>query len=182
MGALDKALAFTLGYEGGWVNSASDAGGETFRGISRVFHGEWEGWLVIDAKRMSPSFPMNVNSDGPLAEMVTNFYEKEFWEAVHGDELPDALAMAVFDCAVHSGPGTAIRMLQSSLNILADGVIGQETIKAAHAGGEGLLVEYLTARAVFLDELMFSKPLQRVWNRNWCKRLFKLAAVVLAMP
>lgn len=180
MTGLEQALKFTLDYEGGYANNPADAGGETFRGISRRFHPEWEGWPTLDAMKTDSSFPSNATGSGPLYDMTTRFYETQFWDAVHGDELPVPLAMAVFDCAVHSGPGTAIRLLQSSLQIDADGVMGPVTVKAAHDSGQGGVVDYLTARAVYLDDIICNKPDQRVWTKNWCKRLFKLAAVVLA--
>lgn len=34
--------------EGGYVNDKDDAGGETYRGISRKYNPTWQGWNMID--------------------------------------------------------------------------------------------------------------------------------------
>ena len=35
--------------EGGYVNDKDDAGGETYRGISRKYNPTWQGWTMIDS-------------------------------------------------------------------------------------------------------------------------------------
>lgn len=37
--------------EGGYVNDKDDAGGETYRGISRKYNPTWQGWTMIDLIR-----------------------------------------------------------------------------------------------------------------------------------
>ena len=32
--------------EGGYVNDKDDAGGETYRGISRKYNPTWQGWIM----------------------------------------------------------------------------------------------------------------------------------------
>lgn len=50
-------------------------------------------------------------------------YKRDYWDAVGGDELPPALAAVVFDTAVNSGVGTALRLLSESSSLL--GFIGR---------------------------------------------------------
>lgn len=174
-----KALDFTLNYEGGWVNDPHDAGGETFRGISRRNWPSWAGWSRIDALKALPNFPATANGDNELEPLVEQFYQTEFWVKVHGDELPEKMAVAVFDFAVNSGTVTACRMLQVALGVQVDGVIGPRTVKAAYDGGEAAIVEFMARRAKFLHEIMDKDPGQAVWAMNWFRRIFKLANVVL---
>ena len=35
--------------EGGYVNDKDDAGGETYKGISRRYNPTWQGWTMIDS-------------------------------------------------------------------------------------------------------------------------------------
>jgi lysozyme family protein len=179
MPGLQMALKFTLDYEGGWVNNVNDKGGETFRGISRNHWPEWKGWVIIDEEKKKSRFPMCLMDSEPLIESMLEFYVSNFWDKIHGDELPVRMAIAVFDFAVNSGVGTAIRTMQSVLGVSTDGVIGPKTVKAAHDSGENGVIELLARRAKFLHEIMDRDPSQKVWCMNWFRRLFKLADLVL---
>lgn len=175
----DVAFDFTSGYEGGYVNDPNDMGGETFKGISRVSHSKWPGWEIVDRMKLMDGFPGCAERDHVLSGMVKAFYRIEFWDEVHGDELPWKMAVAVFDFAIHSSPKKATRYMQNVLGVVVDGIIGQKTVKAAHDQGEEAVVELLMARTEFLHKIMVAKPSQRVWARNWFRRMFKLANVVL---
>lgn len=174
-----NALDFTLKYEGGWVDDPHDLGGETFRGISRRNWPNWAGWARVDELKALPDFISRVNADNALEPLVEQFYYTEFWTKIHGDELPNKMAVAVFDFAVNSGSTTACRMLQVALGVGVDGVIGPKTVKAAHDGGEPAIIEFMARRAKFLYEIMDKDPGQAVWAMNWFRRMFKLANVVL---
>ena len=47
MAEFKKAYDKTMGHEGGYVHDPDDAGGETYKGISRRYHPGWEGWKVV---------------------------------------------------------------------------------------------------------------------------------------
>ena len=48
MANFNESFNITLGYEGGYSNDPDDAGGETYKGISRRYHPGWKGWALID--------------------------------------------------------------------------------------------------------------------------------------
>ena len=50
----DRALAFVLEREGGWVNNPNDKGGETYRGVARNYNLYWPGWNRIHRLSLSP--------------------------------------------------------------------------------------------------------------------------------
>ena len=154
------AIDFVLSYEGGLVENPLDPGGLTNWGIS---------------SRSYPSLDIrNLTRDD-----AASIYKKDYWDAVHGDELPGPLAVAVFDSAVNQGAGTAKRMLQIALNVDADGIIGPRTIKAAHDGGLDAVVRFLAERAVRYHETMRDVPGLNVFAHNWYFRLFSLARIVM---
>lgn len=158
--AWKTAIDFVLKYEGGLVDNPSDPGGLTNFGIS---------------SRSYPSIDIrNLTRDD--AEKI---YKRDYWDAVHGDELPEPLAVAVFDSAVNQGAGTAKRMLQISLGVTVDGVIGPRTVKAAHNGGLDAVVRFLAERAVRYHETMRDVPGLNVFAHNWYFRLFSLARIVM---
>ena len=154
------AIDFVLSYEGGLADNPSDPGGLTNWGIS------------------SRSYP-SLNIRNLSRESASEIYRRDFWENVHGDELPGPMAVAVFDSAVNQGAGTAKRMLQIALNVEADGIIGPRTIKAAHDGGLDAVVRFLAERAVRYHETMRDVPGLNVFAHNWYFRLFSLARIVM---
>jgi len=52
-GSFSPAYAIVKVNEGGYVNDPVDKGGETYAGIARNIFGSWEGWSIIDAKKIS---------------------------------------------------------------------------------------------------------------------------------
>lgn len=142
--SFDKALAYTIQYEGGYANDPNDYGGETFVGISRVYWPDWEGWAVIDSKKGDPNFPDVLYTDPAVIQSVKNFYKTNFWDILKGDQIDamdEEIAAEAFDAGVNMGTGRAARFLQEALNIFnrngssygeisVDGAIGPGTLGA----------------------------------------------------
>jgi lysozyme family protein len=181
----DIALDFTLRYEGGYAKNPLDRGGETFRGISRNHWPTWPGWLAVDRiMEQVPREHLNriLMADTDLTLLAIQFYRENFWDKISGDRLPGKYAIACFDFAVHSGNVTAVRIRQYVVGAHVDGWAGPQTVEACRAAGEPGLVDYFAARAKLLHDIMTRDESQRVWCRNWFRRLFKLADVVLDGP
>jgi hypothetical protein len=70
-------------------------------------------------------------------EGILYMYDKQYWDAVKGDLLPDGVDYVVFDGGVNSGPGRSIMWLQQALRPVytrrIDGVMGMGTITALKA-------------------------------------------------
>ena len=126
MNAFQLALSFVLEAEGIYSNDRQDAGGETFRGITKTFDADWSGWTAIDKAIEAGIDPSTL--DKQLAPCVDDFYHVQYWNAVHGDQLPWPVSLVVFDCAVNQGTGTAVRFLQECVDAHVDGIIGPETM------------------------------------------------------
>jgi len=152
----DKAIAFVLSYEGGYVNDPSDPGGETNFGIS---------------KRAYP----NVDIKAMTREMASEIYKQDYWNACRCGELPDSMAIAVFDCAVNQGVKTASRLLQIAVGTTVDGIIGPKTVLASFKGGQKAVVRYLLQRA---KSYMQIKNVV-TFGANWGERLVRLAEIVI---
>ena len=97
-------------------------------------------------------------------------YRRDYWNPIMGDELPDKLAIVVFDCAVNQGSGRAVRLLQILLNVAIDGNVGPKTVAAAKSSDDNLVWMYLLHRA----KLYMSTKTVAHWGANWGLRLVKL--------
>lgn len=152
-----KALDAVLHHEGGFVNHPSDPGGMTNLGCTKKVWEEWVG-RTVDENTMRALTPGDV---APL-------YKKKYWDAVKGDELPDGVDYIVFDTAINSGPGRAIKFLQGCVGADMDGALGPKTMAAVQAADPKKLVEdYALRRLSFLQDL----PTWGTFGKGWARRV-----------
>ena len=118
MNNFPDAYAVTMSHEGGYCHDPDDAGGETYKGISRVYNPSWGGWFCIDAHKTDDSFPKCLEFDELLQRDVKSFYKQKYFDVYRGDDMTQDLAMEMFDTSVNMGEGRAIKYLQISLNCL----------------------------------------------------------------
>ena len=152
----DKAIEHTLKEEGGFVNHPSDPGGMTNLGVTAKVWEEWVGHPV-DEKQMRALTPDDV---APL-------YKRKYWDACRADELVSGLDYAVFDCAVNSGVGRAIKLLQGCVGVVVDGGIGPTTMAAVkQAVPTSLIEDFCDARLNFLRALSTWPTFGKGWERR----------------
>ena len=152
MSDFDRAFDLLMESEGGYSNDKNDPGGETIFGISkRAYPQEDMLFLTLDRAK--------------------EIYRRDYWDAIRADDLPYPMNILIFDAAVNQGKKAAVRMLQEALKIKQDGVIGQQTIKAAVASPDSVCADFLSIRAVrYVNTANFGR-----FGRGWMKRLFVLA-------
>jgi len=124
MADFESAIQKTIKNEGGYIlhRVPGDTGGMTYAGISRNNWPEWEGWELID-KEQKESLR--------LSKMVNDFYKKNFWDPIHGDEIQDqGKAETFLDFAVNTGTRKAIKIIQRTVKVMDDGAIGPITMAA----------------------------------------------------
>lgn len=164
MDNFQKALEFTLRWEGGYSDHPADKGGATMRGITQA---------TYDAYLRSigaPSHPVK----GIRDEEIEWIYHRNYWEEIKGDSLPMPLAIAVFDCAVNSGPSRSIKLLQSACGgLVIDGLIGPKTLAAAQVVSVGKVIEQ---REAFLRRIVVRDVTQKVFLDGWINRTTALRA------
>ncbi|NDD52678.1 hypothetical protein EBZ39_02155 [bacterium] len=150
------ALAALLKHEGGFVNHPKDPGGITNLGVTKRV---WEAFVghEVDEQAMRSLTP----------EMVAPLYKQRYWDAVKGDDLPAGVDLCVFDCAVNSGAGRAIRLLQQTVGVKDDGLIGPATLAAVKGKPTQQTIEKFTdTRQRFLESLPTFGDFGRGWTRR----------------
>lgn len=156
----DKSLNFVLEKEGEFVNHPQDPGGMTNLGCTKKVWEEWVGHPV-DEKQMRALTKADV---APL-------YQRKYWNACRCSELPSGLDLCVFDTAINSGAGRAIKLLQGCLGVVADGAIGNNTMAAVtQFKGEsllGLIDSYCSSRQAYLTSL----PTFGTFGKGWTRRV-----------
>lgn len=101
-------------------------------------------------------------------ERAKELYRRDFWGPAGCDAVPDGLKFDLFDMAVNSGKGNAVRTLQKAAGVGVDGVIGAQTLAAVSAMHPARLVaRFNGARLLFMTDL-------RIWEsqgKGWARRI-----------
>jgi len=153
----EKSLELVLQHEGGYINHPSDPGGMTNLGVTQRVWEDYVGHKVDEATMRSLT-----------KEMVSPLYRKQYWDAVHGDQLPSGADYLAFDFSVNAGAFRCIKTIQRALNITADGVIGPVTLKAIQeTNAEEFIDNFTDAKESFYKGLANFQTFGRGWfNRS----------------
>lgn len=166
----EACLAKLLIHEGGYVNHPSDPGGITNLGVTARVWQEWVGHPV-DEKQMRALTPA----------LVAPLYKRKYWDASKCNDLVSGLDYCVFDVAVNSGVGRAIKLLQSCVGSTPDGDYGSITnnlVKKAEQEDPIRLIElYCAKRLEFLESLKTFI----IFGKGWSRRVAEVKADSLAM-
>ena len=155
-GNFKECLELVLKSEGGWVNHPSDPGGETNLGVTKRVWEEWVGHPVESLKNLTK-------------DQVAPLYEQRYWRPCYGEVLPRGLDLIVFSMGVNAGPGRSVKLLQSAIGCVPDGVIGSRTRAVILASNTATLIsKFSEARREYYRSL--NKP---VFEKGWLNRVDK---------
>lgn len=163
-----------LKHEGGFSNHPADPGGATMKGVTLATFRKYKpGATVADLKAISN-------------DMLNRIYRDGYWNKIKGDQLPSGVDYAVFDFAVNSGPGRAIKYLQAAVGVKQDGVIGPDTLDAVAKQDPVKLVNALCdARLAFMRKLSTWPTFGKGWSSRVAgvrKKAVALAGVPAGAP
>ena len=156
MSRFEECLRHVLLHEGGFSNHPEDPGGATNLGCTKE---TWERWVghpcTIDDIRN-----LRISDVSPL-------YRETYWDKARCGSLPAGVDYIVFDAAINSGPGRAVKFLQEGAGVPADGLIGPQTLAAVQSIVVQDLIEiYCNKRLAFLQELKTWPTFGRGWGRR----------------
>lgn len=163
----DKALARVLVYEGGLVRNPHDPGGRTNFGITQSVYNNWRKRQKLEAQSVARIAKTE----------VATIYRTDYWNRIHGDELPAGMDFCLFDAAVNSGVGGAAKWTQGVLNLVRDGDFGPKTMAALlDADPEDFINEFCKRR---LGTLQRSKN-WKYFGKGWAARIANVLKTSLA--
>lgn len=164
----DNALDHVLKSEGGWSDNPDDPGGATMKGITFEVFKSFKRNLHLtkdDLKAISD-------------QDVHDLYKTLYWDKIFGDELPGGIDYAVFDAAVNMGVGRASKLLQKSVEVNADGVIGQQTLQSVKsANPEDILNSFTVEKEYFYKSL----PTFGTFGKGWMNRVVEVKTIASSM-
>lgn len=150
--------------EGGYVlhDVPGDRGGMTYAGIARNMNPQWPGWPLIDAKQDVP------------AQMVRDFYKRNFWDNLRGDELQhQATAQTIFDFHVNTGRPARV-LAQVVVGATPDGSFGQRTVQLLNEyDPEKFVMAYALAKIARYRDIVTRDRTQQKFLLGWINRTLK---------
>ncbi len=156
----ERAIEVVLAHEGeAYVNHPLDKGGPTKFGIAQRWH---------------PS----VNVRELTREEAIEIYWARYWLGRGYDQLPEPVAVKVFDLAINLGEQTVIVCLQRALRacgirVKIDGFVGPETAEAAHRADPAALMASLRSEAAGEYRLRVARESdQEAFQGGWLKRAY----------
>ena len=171
MADFEKSFARLMKDEGiVLTDSVGDKGGQTFCGISRKFHPDWIGWKDIDA------------NSTPSMDLVRGFYRENFWEPIKAEQIKSQrVAEVLFSQYVNMG-ANGIKLMQTSLGLIADGQVGSKTLNALNTACESYIVSpeeavllvYQAANTTRYHAIGMKDKTQRKWWPGWFRRSIEI--------
>jgi len=148
-------MLFDPNIEGGFTDDVYDSGGPTKYGISQ----RWYPHLDIE----------NLTRD-----YAQDLYAQDYIHKFDLEQLPAALCVMAIDMVVNQG-SSRLKLLQRSLRVIEDGIIGPMTIARAVAvcadsdySRDLLISDFLSRRTKKYAE----HPEWERYGRGWSRRLF----------
>jgi len=150
-----ECLDLVLKSEGGWVNNPADPGGETNLGVTKRVWIEYVGHPVESLKKLTK-------------DDVAPLYELKYWRPCYCEVLPTGLDFVVFSMGVNAGPGRSVKLLQSAIGCVPDGVIGPRTRELiSSSNGADIIKKFSTARREYYQSLK-TFP---IFGKGWLLRV-----------
>ena len=115
-GNFKECLAIVLKSEGGYINDSRDSGGMTNLGVTKRVWEEYVGHPVETLKKLTK-------------DDVAPLYELKYWRPCYGEVLPRGLDFLCFSFGINAGCGRSIKLLQQSLGVVSDGIIGPRVMQ-----------------------------------------------------
>lgn len=166
--------------------------GLTYFGIYESAHPNWKGWRIIKsyleldedwqeykttndendlslALKKTSKILANVSD---LNFLVEDFYKKEFFDKMKLDLVKSEHKQLELMClAINVNPKQAIKVLQETIGVTIDGIIGQQTINALNAFDESLFDKLFDLEEKeFYSELVENKERFKIYKDGWFNR------------
>jgi lysozyme family protein len=179
MKTFDELFDGVIKYEGYYANVAGDKGGETYMGVARNLHPDWEGWAVIDVYKSEVGkikHNAKIEITG-LTFLVKEFYRHTFYHTYRIESINNgALQEIIFDWCVNSGYWGSSGF-QKVLNrffdcdLKMDGIIGNQTIAAINSCNPEQLFNAIKAARIHYYNIIVKKGDNAKFLKGWLRRI-----------
>nr|VFJ57474.1 MAG: Lysozyme family protein [Candidatus Kentron sp. FM]VFJ57711.1 MAG: Lysozyme family protein [Candidatus Kentron sp. FM]VFK11532.1 MAG: Lysozyme family protein [Candidatus Kentron sp. FM] len=165
-----NALGHVLIDEGGYVDNPKDPGGATNKGITLAV------FQRLYGASMGKKELRNITD-----EQVHHIYKTCYWDKCHCDDLPSGIDYVVFDQAVNSGCGHAVRWLHDAIGVPAHGNIESQTLDALGRCSPAQVVAGMCEERLGFLKRVRNGELWKTFGKGWQHRVDHVRAYGLAL-
>lgn len=125
-------------------------------------------------QKSNPDAPADFYTKPPVLALIDaeKIYRAKYWNPIQGDLIEsNDVAASLFSFCVQNGVSRAVKLLQSCLDLPADGVMGPQTL--AHTNAFGARIVGSTLRAAQADwyrKIVDNQPTDVRFLRGWLSR------------
>lgn len=159
------AFSEVVGIEGKYSDDPRDPGNWTGGAVDK---GELKGTMYGISAASYPTLDIK----GLTKFKAQDIYERDYWNKISGDLLPDVVAVALFKEAVNLGVEGAIKAFQRGLKVDADGVLGQVTIGYATNHPPKLVLQLFLTECAYEYTKMANFAID---GKGWLSRVVQTA-------
>ncbi len=161
----DQAFDLLIDHEKGFQDEYNDRGNWTSGVVGK---GELKGTKYGITAMTYPHLDIRNLS----LEDAKDIYKRDWWDAMCCDDIDPELAFQMFDGAVNSGRGNAVRWLQRALGVADDGDMGPVTVVTLNKEDpKNVILLYNVERLEFLAKISTFNHNGRGWVRRVCKNI-----------
>lgn len=157
------------------INQTED--GYTFMGIYQKANPTWSGWNIVRQKIQQYNRDMKLVSkmlydNEKMQEYVEWFYKREYWDRAKLDRIDSQnTANEIFLFGVNAGMYKAITTAQEIVGVVADGAVGEKTIKALNSFDDTVFsITYDVFEKHHYDEIIKNNPSKVIFANGWKNR------------
>ncbi|WP_288550244.1 glycosyl hydrolase 108 family protein [uncultured Brachyspira sp.] len=178
MADFEKAYKTLEKWEGGYANIKEDAGGETYKGITRKNYPNMSFWKKIDSLKKEKLSIQDIDSilsnDLDVYKEIKDFYKKNYWDIFEGDIMPNqAFTENIFLLCVNAGARRGIKVGQTACGFIGkeiDGKYGAKTKDRFFNAGENEVKLFNEIEINFYKSLVEKRPSNKIFLRGWLAR------------
>lgn len=158
-------------HEGNFVHHRADRGGQTYGGVARRMHPQWQGWKYVDRAK-----PLVRHDSVPEAEPFVEIFYRDIWCEEGFENIEDfSLALNLFDFRIHSSPKT-VELFTNRVLVK----MGCEPTKFGENWVDNrfnqvdvteFILRLKIQRILLFNHIVTKYPSQMVFLRGWYKRL-----------
>lgn len=164
----DTAFERLIGHEGEFQKDPKD-------------HGNWTGGEPGKGQLVGSKFGVSAASypgediENLTLERAKEIYLRDYWGPAGCDAVPHGIKFDLFDMAVNSGKGNAVRCLQRACGEAQDGILGPRTLAAVQSmPAARLAARFNGARLLFMAEATTWPAHGRGWARRVGQNLLEV--------
>lgn len=157
----DEVFARLIGHEGGFSDDPKDPG-------------NWTGGRPGVGKLLGTKYGIAANTYPDIdikaltIEQAKAIYRRDWWDKIHADQLPGAVACQLWDFAVNAGIARAVISLQRAVGVADDGKLGPRTLAAVNAMPVPDVISRFNAERLDFYTSLSTWP---TYGKGWARRV-----------